>query len=350
MSLINSKKHIAFSKVGIPKDGVSRDNPKAFFCVEEGGGFLFHISQKKGVNPNLFKSPQKIQAFLKKKKFLPSPTFTLNKKAKLVCGIIWKEGSKFGIEITSKVNGGGKSTLKKALPIREFKLPKLDGFVYGEPEETEEDTQINAEVEGVKAGFTEFASTNKRTQKSLKLFRQIEAHLSALASVREQIALHEVASPPNREELDDLLRHLHKYLDKGCEAELTSKASKLKKFNIDITPFTQSQVRGWIQHATEMIDAIDAENDEAAEEADGEAAAREDELTGDEAIAARDEIITEMWFGGNERAFRKCREKYLTKIHALWSDFKDNPEVVSNMIGSLATDMEGLLKLDLILE
>ena len=70
----------------------------------------------------------------------------------------------------------------------------------------------------------------------------------------------------------------------------------------------------------------------------------------DEAMLARDEIITEMWFGGNERAFRKCREQYLTTIHALWSDFKDNPEVVSNMVGSLATDMEGLLKLELILE
>ena len=350
MSLINSKKHIAFSKVGVPKDGVSRDNPKAFFCVEVEDGFLFHISQKKGVNPSLFKSAQKIQSFLKKKKFLPSPSFTLSKRAKIVCGIMWKDGSKYGIEITSKVNGGGKSTLKKVFPIKEFKLPKLDGFIYGKPEETEEDIQINTEVDSVKPGFMEFAASNKRTQKSLKLFRQIEAHLSALASVREQIAIHDVASPPSREELDELLRHLSKYLDKGCEAELTSKLSKLRKLDIDITPYTQSQVQGWIQHATEMIHAIDSGNDDAAEEAAGEAAAIEDELTGDEAVAARDEIITEMWFGGNERAFRKCREKYLTKIHALWSDFQDNPEVVSNMIGSLATDMEGLLKLDLTLE
>lgn len=350
MALINSKKHIAFSKVGVPKEGVSRENPKAFFCVEGDGGYIFHVSQKTGVNPSLFKSPQKIQAFLKKKKFLPSSTFQVDKKAKIVCGVMWREGSKYGIEITAKVNGGGKSTLKKVLPLKELKLPKLDSFVYGKPEETEEESQINTEAESVHAGFLEFASTNKRTQKSLKLFRQIEAHLSALASVRDQIAIHEVASPPNRDELDTLLRHLNKYLDKGCEAELTSKASKLKQFNIEITPYTQSQVQGWIRHATEMIDAIDAGNDDQAEEAAGEAAANEDELTGDEAIAARDEIIIEMWFGGNEKAFRKCREKYLTTLHALWADFKDNPEVVNNMIGTLATDMEGLLKLELTLQ
>ena len=108
--------------------------------------------------------------------------------------------------------------------------------------------------------------------------------------------------------MDTLIRHLKKYSEKGCEEELTSKLSKLRQFDIDITPYTESQIQGWIQHATAMIDAIDDGVDTAAEETDGVAAANEDELTGDEAIAARDEMITKMWLEETKELFESVEK------------------------------------------
>ncbi len=329
MAILNSSKHIAFCKVSAPKDAHNAGNAKAFFIFEDGGDSLIHITQKGGMDPAKFKSVQKIQAFLEKKKFLPKPGYKVPKKAKLVVGKTFKHEGKYHIEITAKVNGGGK-TLLKTINWPKFGMPKYSNLVYGSAPDTAEEAGLK---DSLKAA--ENISTNKLTQKVVNLHIKLRSEMHWLTDDSAPL-----------QKLEDLFRHMVKYREKKCVDYLYERKDKQKFKDLNLELFTRSGFKQAYKECEAKIEALRGAEDEAADTAVGNEAADED-TGGEFSYDEQAQLITAAWLGGSTRKFNRLNSKYSGVLQQLWNEFKNDPDTVIELSRAIAgNSIERLLEIE----
>jgi len=317
MSLRNNKKHIAFCKACVPKSKNTSAKPKSYFCLElEDGGYIVHITQASKDMTSKFSAPAKIEKFLKAKKLLDGDV-QITKKAKLVAGLMWYEGSKLQINITVK-KGGGKSTLRGAMGVgKKLGLPafkKMEYVTTVSEGDSEEDAPVSS------------GKLSEKEAKAIKMHSYIAKHEEHLNMADSAF----VAAEAPAEVYEKLGRTLEKYK----ERKIAKIIGKIKKS--PVTAFSDGQINGWITLVAARMDLIDAL--EEANSAEGIDAAREDIADTDgELTTVVDQAIIDIFFDGKQANFAKAKDSDGLMLYQLYSDFQDNPSVLLDIKKALGS-------------
>ena len=319
MALKNNQKHVAFCKACVPKSKNTSDKPKSYFCLElESGGYIFHISQASKDMTGKFTAPLKIEKFLKAKKLLDDKVL-ITKKAKLVAGLMWMEGSQFKVSITVK-KGGGKSTLKKGIGFaKKLGIPPWAKMEYVSEKSDKDDDAVDATAKKGKL--------SEKEVKAIKIHSYIAKNKGILDLSNEAF----VATDAPAATYEKLGRRLEKYKERNIGRII----KKLKDKSIG-EPFSDAQIVTWLTLVKDRIGLID-DLDEA-DSTEALAAALEDIADTDgELTAVIDQAITDIFFDGKQAPFLKAKESDGLMIYQLYSDFQDNPKVLLDIKKAVGT-------------
>ena len=245
--MLNSKPH--FDKVKKYVAAVA-EKPVVWFGLELDGDILFHVEKKQGGSTKKFKNGKAIVTYINKITTLPTGwTLSMDTKKMKICGgMVWKEEEVFHMTCSLKVQGGGKSTLKKIMNGTGVKLGmgNFSKIVYEKSPPSKEDRSAESKTEALE--------TPSADKKIYKLHAKVTGGLEWFSKKKSS-----GFQSKDTDKLESLLRRLSKYTDKKVwkktegwpEGEEALNKSEIAAHIIEVS----SQLEGLLA----IIDAEDLE-------------------------------------------------------------------------------------------